>query len=247
MAFCLLLALPATRRGCCLAMVELVDRALGQLLGALEEAGVADNTLVLLAGNNGVDLRFLPRAPPLTGSKGSLRGGVVRTPLVVRWPGRVSAVTGDDRVVAGTGYLSTLIAPAGGTARGFAFLETSGARTEPLFSEVGATRPCARPLLLVVDTRFEHALAFPGESRGTLRLYAGRDLLGEAAVDRPSLSSDVYHRPAYLGVDLEGDPRSRGRRGEQLMFNDDRASLAGGGARHALAAAFGSRACDKLE
>ncbi len=69
-------------------MLEL-DAAVGRVLDALQEAGVADNTLVFFTSDNG---------PWFGGSAGGLRGmkaaqweGGYRVPMIARWPGKIPA------------------------------------------------------------------------------------------------------------------------------------------------------------
>ncbi len=70
------------------AMCEWFDETCGQLLAELERRGLADETVVVFAVDNGwiqrEDARgFAPR------SKRSPNEGGVRTPIMIRWPGRV--------------------------------------------------------------------------------------------------------------------------------------------------------------
>jgi arylsulfatase len=70
-----------------------VDHNVGLVLAALERLGVGDNTLVLWCTDNGAEMRR-----PWRGSAGPWRGyyntameGGIRTPCVIRWPGRIPA------------------------------------------------------------------------------------------------------------------------------------------------------------
>ena len=70
------------------AMCEWFDETCGELLDHLDEKGLADNTLVVFVVDNGwiqsVDKpRFAPR------SKTSQYDGGLRTPIMLRWPGRI--------------------------------------------------------------------------------------------------------------------------------------------------------------
>jgi len=88
------------------AMVHLLDRQVGQLLGLLDELGIAGKTLVMFSGDNGgADYFVTPEFPrgvhgankdPRTGQefrgkKGQLYEGGLRVPVAARWPGRIAA------------------------------------------------------------------------------------------------------------------------------------------------------------
>ncbi len=84
------------------------DASIGEVLGALDRLGLARDTWVIVASDNGCspaaqfsELRAKGHEPsgPLRGAKADIFEGGHRIPLVVRWPGRVKAGTRSDRLV----------------------------------------------------------------------------------------------------------------------------------------------------
>ena len=77
------------------AMVASLDESIGRLRAKLQELGVADNTVILLAGDNGgLDQNGAGRPTenaPLREGKGSAYEGGVRTPTIIHWPGVTQA------------------------------------------------------------------------------------------------------------------------------------------------------------
>ncbi|MCC7493413.1 MAG: sulfatase-like hydrolase/transferase [Fimbriimonadaceae bacterium] len=71
------------------AMVEWFDETCGQLLDLLQARGLAANTVVAYLADNGWTQR--PDAPGAVKSKLTPYDGGVRTPLLLRWPGRIAA------------------------------------------------------------------------------------------------------------------------------------------------------------
>ena len=68
------------------------DHHVGEILDAIERAGVAANTIVVFTSDNGAESRR-----PWQGSSGvwsgyyrSAREGSLRTPFLIRWPGRIA-------------------------------------------------------------------------------------------------------------------------------------------------------------
>jgi uncharacterized sulfatase len=94
------------------AMVELLDHYVGQLLAALDELGLAKNTLVIFTSDNGGHPEFSANGP-LRGSKWNLYEGGLRVPWIVRWPGRVPAGAVSAAPFIGTDLLPTIAAATG--------------------------------------------------------------------------------------------------------------------------------------
>lgn len=94
-----------------------VDWSVGQILGALKDLKLEENTLVIFTSDNG------PWASkgkdggvsgPLRGAKGCTLEGGVREPTIVRWPGKVKAGSSNDSIAGTTDILPTFVSLAGG-------------------------------------------------------------------------------------------------------------------------------------
>ena len=92
-------------------MVEKLDDSVGRIIAKLEELGIADNTVVILTGDNGGD------TPQSSGGlrdyKAFSHEGGVRVPLVVTWPGKIAAGSTCDEMVIGMDFYPTLLEMAG--------------------------------------------------------------------------------------------------------------------------------------
>ena len=106
------------------------DRKVGQILDALHELKLDDNTLVVFSSDNGPEVTGPATATSMreglglyysVGDTGGLRGrkrslfeGGVSTPFIVRWPGHAPGGAKDDStVIAGVDLLPTFCAAAG--------------------------------------------------------------------------------------------------------------------------------------
>jgi len=94
------------------AMVHSVDDAVGRIMAALEECGVAENTLVIFTSDNGGLLGPTDNAP-LRAGKGHPYEGGIREPLIVRWPRVVKAGSACDVPVTSVDYFPTVCEAAG--------------------------------------------------------------------------------------------------------------------------------------
>ncbi len=71
-------------------VIKEIDWSVGQVVAALQEAGVENNTLVLFASDNGPWLSYgnhAGSAHPLREGKGTAFDGGVRVPFIAKWPG----------------------------------------------------------------------------------------------------------------------------------------------------------------
>ena len=95
-------------------MVEL-DGYVGQLLDHLDELGIADNTIVVFATDNGAQVFSWPdgNMTPFRGEKNSNWEGAYRIPMMVRWPGHIPAGTVSNDIVSLQDWVPTLTTAAG--------------------------------------------------------------------------------------------------------------------------------------
>ncbi len=71
-----------------------IDWSMGEILAALDEHGLGDNTLVIYTSDNGPWLSYGAHggsAGPLREGKGTCWEGGVRVPFIARWPGKIPA------------------------------------------------------------------------------------------------------------------------------------------------------------
>ena len=92
------------------------DWVVGEVLGALEKHGVADDTLVIFTTDNGcspaakiAELEKNGHKPngDLRGHKADIYEGGHRVPFVVRWPGKVEAGSATSRLTCQTDFIAT--------------------------------------------------------------------------------------------------------------------------------------------
>ena len=101
-----------------------MDYVVGELLKTLDRLGVADNTLVMFASDNGpevptiLDMRKTYRhdgARPWRGVKRDQWEGGHRTPFIVRWPSKVKAGSISDQLTSLTDVMATCAEIVGAT------------------------------------------------------------------------------------------------------------------------------------
>ena len=116
------------------------DWSAGQVIQAVDEAGIAGNTIVIFTADNGhshytgwdelVEAGHMPSGP-LRGHKGDIWEGGHRVPLVVRWSGRVTPNSSNDQLVSLTDVFATSLEaiganlPADGAEDSMSFLDAT--------------------------------------------------------------------------------------------------------------------------
>jgi len=98
------------------AMVEAMDQAVGKVLDALDEHGVADNTIVVFTSDHG-GLSTSEGSPtsnlPYRAGKGWLYEGGLRVPVIARWPGVSPQGASSPWFVTGTDFFPTMLEASG--------------------------------------------------------------------------------------------------------------------------------------
>jgi arylsulfatase len=91
------------------------DDLVGELLGALDRLGIAENTIVMYSTDNGPHMNTWPDAgmTPFRNEKNSNWEGAYRVPCLVRWPGRISGGTVLNGIVSHNDWFVTFLAAAG--------------------------------------------------------------------------------------------------------------------------------------
>ncbi len=121
-------------------LLEIADENVGLVLAALEERGLADNTIVIFTSDNGAE-RF-SETWPFIGYKGEVLEGGVRVPILMRWPGHIAPESTSQQVMASMDFLPTLLSMSGGdveSAGSFDGMDLSGqllGRDDPVEREL---------------------------------------------------------------------------------------------------------------
>lgn len=139
------------------------DWSAGQVLAAIDEAGIADNTIVIFTADNGhshyTGWRELVTAGhrpsgPFRGHKGDIWEGGHRVPLVIRWPGHITANSSSNHLVSLTDLYATCADVAS------AVLPDSGAEDSLSFlpAALGNSDGPARPAIVNHSNHGEFAI-----------------------------------------------------------------------------------------
>src|SRR5690606_21163808 len=94
-----------------------VDDVVGQIMQALQEQGLAENTLVIFTSDNGcspkanfAELKRVGHHPSyiFRGHKADIYEGGHRVPFIVRWSGKVPGGRVSDAIVCSTDFMATV-------------------------------------------------------------------------------------------------------------------------------------------
>jgi arylsulfatase len=91
------------------------DNTVGKILQALDDLGVANNTIVLYTSDNGPHMNSWPDGAmtPFRSEKATNWEGAFRVPCMIRWPGHIKPGSISNDIVSGLDWLPTFLAAAG--------------------------------------------------------------------------------------------------------------------------------------
>jgi arylsulfatase len=99
--------------------MKLVDQWIGELMAEMDELGIADDTVVIIMGDNGHFTKYSPQSgyTPMIfrGGKGDTSEGGVRVDAFVRWPGMIEADSVAGDIVHVTDLFTTIARLGGAT------------------------------------------------------------------------------------------------------------------------------------
>ncbi|MCK0158316.1 arylsulfatase [Cellulophaga sp. F20128] len=88
------------------AMIDLLDQQVGEIMDKVSELGIADNTIIIFTSDNGphreggADPDYFNSNGEFKGTKRDLYEGGIRVPMIVKWPGKVKAASTSDHISA---------------------------------------------------------------------------------------------------------------------------------------------------
>ncbi|GEA52677.1 arylsulfatase [Vibrio inusitatus NBRC 102082] len=93
------------------------DNHVGELLKAVDDLGITDNTIVFYSTDNGPHMNTWPDAglTPFRGEKNTNWEGAYRVPAMVRWPGKIEPGSVSNEIMHHMDWLPTFAAAAGDT------------------------------------------------------------------------------------------------------------------------------------
>lgn len=99
------------------AMIDALDRGVGQILKALDDTGVRDNTMVIFLSDNGCPVQFgyCSTYHPWGAGKFTYLEGGTRVPFLMSWPGGLKARGRIDTPVSSLDILPTILKAAAPT------------------------------------------------------------------------------------------------------------------------------------
>jgi N-sulfoglucosamine sulfohydrolase len=197
--------------------VTWMDRQVGDVLAALSKHGYADNTLFVYTADQGAQWPF---------AKWDLYDAGIRSPLLVRWPGKVRAGSTTAAMVSLVDLLPTFLEAAGGAAPetidGRSFLpvllgKSDRHRDEVFASHTGDGRMNRSPSRCVRTAKYKYILNLAPAERFKTHISDGQSAdglaywnswlrLAETDANAAKLVARFHGRPAEELYDARTDP-----------------------------------------
>lgn len=182
--------------------VQMVDYNVGRVLSALDSLGLADNTVVVFASDNGpfwrpasIDTYNHRAAGPWRGMKADAFEGGHRIPFIVRWPGKIAAGT-----VSGA---TTTLANLSATCAEILGIPLPNGSARDSYSILSVLKQTS-------DTVEHQKVVVHHSSMGHFAIRQGRwkfiDKLGSGGFSEPAVVSPVPGEPQGQLYDLREDP-----------------------------------------
>tara|TARA_R110000796_G_scaffold86056_1_gene186365 strand:+ start:28917 stop:30476 length:1560 start_codon:yes stop_codon:yes gene_type:complete len=224
------------------ALVEGMDKSLGDIMDYLEAKNISENTVVMFMSDNG-GLSAVARGgekhthnKPLSSGKGSAHEGGIREPMLVKWPGRIAPKTVTDQQVIIEDFYPTILEMVGvenyetvQQLDGISFLPvlagTQSNGTRPLFwhypNEWGPSGPGigASSSTRVGDWKFIYYY-----NDGSMELFNLKEDIGETqnlVKEQPEKARELAKTLSDYLRKVEAQIPSRKDTGEQIAYPDE--------------------------
>ena len=176
-------------------MLAAVDEAIGQIVTALDAAGLRENTLIIFSSDNGGPNPIaLSDNGPLRAGKGTIYEGGVRVCACVNWPGHIPTGVTINEPMHAVDWFPTLVKLAGGKVE--AKLPLDGRDVWPMLAQ-SAKSPHDAILCVQSPTR---AAVRIGDWK--LLMNASEQNSEEASDDKPKKSRGAGRKAEATGVAL---------------------------------------------
>ncbi len=195
------------------AAIKCLDEAVGRILAAIDQHGLAEDTLVIFTNDNGGLTEEVNR--PWRGTKNTTYEGGIRVPFIMRWPGRLAPGATNDALVSVIDVFPTLVTLAGGTLEqelpldgldmnAVVFRNQPSPRKEIVIEVGGSVRlpSLRRGAFKLVGEELYHLASDPGETTDIAAAHpdvvaAMKARLQQVAAERPPLGAlPVLMNPA---------------------------------------------------
>jgi len=160
------------------------DWSAGQIIKAIDDAGIADNTIIIFTADNGhshytgweslIEAGHMPSGP-YRGHKGDIWEGGHRVPFIVRWPGKVAAGQANKQLVCLNDIFATCteivsgnLPPDNAAEDSFSFLNTLLDKESPV-SRTNLVSHSVHGEFAYRDGPWKIVFKLPGTNRNTSR------------------------------------------------------------------------------